>query len=71
MQSWKTECQTAQIQMRRLIDPSHLDLRCLQKPGIIACGVKELKEYRKHYHATELDAVQKYMIEHMWSSNEN
>ena len=34
-------------------------------------AVKELKEYRKHYHAAELDAIQKYMIEHMWSSNEN
>ena len=25
-------------QMRRLIEPSHLDLCCLQKPIIIACG---------------------------------
>ena len=24
--------------MRRLNEPSHLDLRCLQKPIIIACG---------------------------------
>ena len=28
--------------MRRLIEPSHLHLRCLQKHIIIACAVKEL-----------------------------
>ena len=30
------------MQMRRLIEPSHLDLCCLQKPIIIAVAVKEL-----------------------------
>ena len=30
--------ETVSIQMRRLIEPSHLDLCCLQKPIIIACG---------------------------------
>ena len=29
--------------MRRLIEPSHLDLCCLQKPIIIACGSERVK----------------------------
>ena len=31
--------------MRRLIEPSHLDLCCLQKPTIIACGSERFKLY--------------------------
>ena len=30
--------------MRRLIEPSHLDLCCLQKPIIITVAVKELTD---------------------------
>ena len=29
--------------MRRLIEPSHLDLCCLQNPFIIACGSERVK----------------------------
>ena len=29
--------------MKRLIEPSHLDLCCLQKPIIIACGSERVK----------------------------
>ena len=37
--------------MRRLIEPSHLDLRCLQKPIIIACGSERVKQ--DLFHLTE------------------
>ena len=30
--------------MRRLIEPSHLDLRCLQKPFIIAYGSERVND---------------------------
>ena len=30
--------------MRRFIEPSHLDLCCLQKPIIIACGSERVKD---------------------------
>ena len=40
----KIECQTAWIQMRRLIEPYHLDLCCLQKPIIIACGSERVNQ---------------------------
>ena len=33
--------------MRRLIEPSHLDLCCLQKPIIISVAVKQLKQAAK------------------------
>ena len=29
--------------MRRLIEPSHMDLCCLQKPIIMACGSERVK----------------------------
>ena len=32
--------------MRRLIEPSHLDLCCLQKPIVIACGSERVKVLR-------------------------
>ena len=31
--------------MRRLIEPSHLDLCCLQKPIIIDCGSERVKHH--------------------------
>ena len=36
--------------MRRLVEPSHLDLCCLQKPIVIACGSESVKY-------TELDVI--------------
>ena len=31
--------------MRRLIEQSHLELCCLQKPIIFACGSEKVKDY--------------------------
>ena len=36
--------------MRRLTEPSHLDLCCLQKPIIIACGSEKINV---HYNVNE------------------
>ena len=33
-------------QMRRLNEPSHLDLCCLQKPIIIDCGSERVKKFK-------------------------
>ena len=44
---WKTECQTLQLLMRRH-EPSHLDLCCLQKPIIIACGSERVNAWVAH-----------------------
>ena len=43
------------MQMRRLIEPSHLNLWCLQKHIIIACGRESAKE-----------PISKYYVEHIY-----
>ena len=39
--------------MRRLTEPSHLDLCCLQKPFIIDCGSETVKQLVKFVYLIE------------------
>ena len=55
--------------MRRLTEPSYLDLCCLQKPIIIACGSERVKVLRNNYVSTKMNQyatnMGKYTLEHV------
>ena len=55
--------------MRQLIEPSHLDLCCLQKPIIIACGSERVKTFKQHLLWTASPILLDLHMQHAWEKS--